>query len=221
MGSYRFRFDVVASNLDFLLGGLGNTLLISSVALVLSLIGGLVIALLGMAPSRLARALAFGFGELVRNTPILVQLLYVYYVVPILTGLKVSSFNAILVGLSVYSSAFIAEVYRAGIAAVPRGHREAAQVLGLGPVQTFRRIVLPQAVRIVLPPLASNFVILIKYSSLASIISVGEITRRAIELQSSTFRPLEIFSFVAVVYFCICFPLSVGIRLWERRLATL
>jgi len=100
------------------------------------------------------------------------------------------------------------------------GHpSEAAQVLGLTPFQSFRRIVLPQAIRFTLPPLASNFVQLIKFSSLGAVISVTEITRRGMELSSSTFRPLEIFSFIAVVYFFICWPLSMAIRFWEHRLA--
>jgi His/Glu/Gln/Arg/opine family amino acid ABC transporter permease subunit len=165
------------------------------------------------------RALATGFGEIIRNTPILVQLLWVYYVLPIALGIRLDAFSACIIGLSVYSSAFIAEVFRAGIQAVPAGHREAAQVLGLSPLQAFTRIVAPQAIRTVLPPLAANFVQLIKYSSLAAVISVGEVTRRGMELSSSTFRPLEIFSFIAVIYFIICWPLSQGVRLWERRLA--
>jgi polar amino acid transport system permease protein len=102
---------------------------------------------------------------------------------------------------------------------VPRGHREAAQVLGLTPAQSFSRIVLPQAIRLTLPLLASNFVQLIMYSSLGDVISVSEITRRGMELSSSTFRTLEIFTFIALVYFCICWPLAMAIRLRERRLA--
>ena len=127
--------------------------------------------------------------------------------------------TALIIGLSVYQASFISEVYRAGIQAVPKGHREAAQVLGLTSVQSFRRIVLPQAIRMTLPPLASNFVQLIKFSSLGAVISVSEITRRGMELSSSTFRPLEIFTFIAVVYFFICWPLAMAIRTWERRLA--
>ena len=96
----------------------------------------------------------------------------------------------------------------------------AAQVLGLTPVQSFRRIVLPQAIRMTLPPLASNFVQLIKFSSLGAVISVSEITRRGMELSATNFRPLETFTFIAVVYFFICWPLAMGIRVWERRLAS-
>ena len=99
-----------------------------------------------------------------------------------------------------------------------KGHREAAQVLGLSPLQSFRRIVLPQAVRMTLPPLASNFVQLIKFSSLGAVISVSEITRRGMELSATNFRPLETFTFIAVVYFFICWPLAMAIRWWERRL---
>jgi polar amino acid transport system permease protein len=99
------------------------------------------------------------------------------------------------------------------------GQRLASLVLGLTPVLSFMRIVLPQAIRMTLPPLASNFVQLIKFSSLGAVISVSEITRRGMELSSSTFRPLEIFSFIAVVYFFICWPLAMAIRIWEGRLA--
>jgi polar amino acid transport system permease protein len=218
MFGYTFRWDVIPGNIEFLMSGLQLTLLISGVTLVLAMLGGLVIALLDMSRHWPLRIVAVSFGEVIRNTPILVQLLWVYYVLPIVFGLDISALAAIIIGLSVYSSAFIAEVYRAGIQAVPVGHREAAQVLGMTPLQSFYRIVLPQAVRMTLPPLAANFVQLIKYSSLGAVISVSEITRRGMELSSSIFRPLEIFTFVAVVYFFICWPLAMGIRYWERRL---
>jgi His/Glu/Gln/Arg/opine family amino acid ABC transporter permease subunit len=219
MPSYQFRWDIIPGNLDFLLSGLQMTLLISALTLVLALVGGLMLALLDLSRFAALRAIGLTIGEIVRNTPILVQLLWVYYVLPIVFGVGISSLSAIVIGLSVYMAAFISEVYRAGIQAVPVGHREAAQVLGLTASQSFRRIVLPQAVRLTLPPLASNFVQLIKFSSLGAVISVSEITRRGMELSSSTFRPLEIFSFIALVYFFICWPLAMAIRLWERRLA--
>ncbi len=219
MSSYRFRWDVIPNNLDFLMSGLQLTLLISAVTLVLAMLGGLVIAMLDMSRWRLVRIVGITFGEIIRNTPILVQLLWVYYVLPIVFDIGIGSFAALVIGLSVYQSAFISEVYRSGIQAVPQGHREAAQVLGLTQVQTLRRIVLPQAIRMTLPPLASNFVQLIKFSSLGAVISVSEITRRGMELSSSAFRPLEIFTFIAVVYFFICWPLAMAIRFWERRVA--
>ena len=219
MPGYTFRWDVVFSNLPFLLSGLGNTLLISAITLVTSVLLGMAVALADMSRFWPLRLIGQVWGDVIRNTPILVQLLWTYYVLPIVFNIDISAFAACVIGLSVYSSAFIAEVYRAGIQSVPKGHREAAQVLGLSPFDSFVRIIMPQALRTILPPLASNFVQLIKYSSLASVISVNEITRRATELSSTTFRPLEIFSFVAFVYLVICWPLAQGIRFWERRLA--
>jgi polar amino acid transport system permease protein len=219
MQTYQFRWDVIPNNIDFLMSGLQMTLIISATTLVFAMIGGLLLALVDMSRYLAVRAIGLAIGEVIRNTPILVQLLWVYYVLPIVFNIRISSFAAILIGLSVYMAAFMSEVYRSGIQAVPKGHREAAQVLGLTPFQSFRRIVLPQAIRFTLPPLASNFVQLIKFSSLGAVISVTEITRRGMELSSSTFRPLEIFSFIAVVYFFICWPLSMTIRIWEHRIA--
>lgn len=219
MTNYQFRWDVIPQNIDFLMVGLQNTLIISALTLGLAMAGGLIIAMLDMSKFWPARAIGVSFGELIRNTPILVQLLWVYYVLPMVGGINLTAFTAVVIGLSIYSSAFIAEAYRAGIQAVPVGHREAAQVLGLSQVQTFTRIVLPQAIRMTLPPLAANFVQLIKYSSLGAVISVSEITRRGMELSASIFRPLEVFTFIAIVYFAICWPLAMGIRFWERRLS--
>ena len=219
MVTYSFRWDVIWNNLDFLMSGLQMTLFISAISLVFALVGGLILALFDLSKFALLRGFSLALGEIIRNTPILVQLLWVYYVLPIVFSIRVSALAGIVIGLSLYMAAFISEVYRAGIQAVPKGHREAAQVLGLTPAQSFMRIVLPQAIRMTLPPLASNFVQLIKFSSLGAVISVSEITRRGMELSSSTFRPLEIFTFIAVVYFFICWPLAMAIRIWESRLA--
>ena len=219
MVTYSFRWDVIWNNLDFLMSGLQMTLFISAISLVFALVGGLILALFDLSKFAVLRGFSLALGEIIRNTPILVQLLWVYYVLPIVFSIRVSALAGIVIGLSLYMAAFISEVYRAGIQAVPKGHREAAQVLGLTPAQSFMRIVLPQAIRMTLPPLASNFVQLIKFSSLGAVISVSEITRRGMELSSSTFRPLEIFTFIAVVYFFICWPLAMAIRIWESRLA--
>lgn len=219
MQSYTFRWDVIPANFGFLASGIQMTLFLSVVTLVVATVLGMVIAVMQMSRFRLARIIALVVGEIVRNTPILVQLLWVYYVLPIVFDIRIDALTAAIIGLSVYSAVFISEAFRAGIATVPVGHREAAEVLGLTPLQSFTRIVLPQAIRSVLPPLAANFVQLIKYSSLASVVSVNEVTRRGMELSSSTFRPLEIFTFIAVIYFVICWPLTQSIRYWESRLA--
>jgi polar amino acid transport system permease protein len=217
--NYQFRWDVIPGNLDFLLSGLTQTLIICACTLMLSIFGGLGIALMDMSRHRELRWIGLSFGEIIRNTPILVQILWVYYVLPMVFSISIEALPAAIIALTVYSSAFLSEAYRAGIQAVPAGQRESAHVLGMSPWHTFNRIVLPQAVRLTLPAIASNFVQLIKYSSLAAVISVSEITRRGMELSATAFRPLEIFTFIAVVYFAICWPLSMSIRLWERRLA--
>ena len=217
-GDYRFRFDVVWSNLGYLLEGLGLTLLISLLALLASIVVGLIVALGRRSGTRWISFPAATYCELFRDTPVLVQLFWVYYVLPILIGVRLSAFAAVVIGLSLNSGAFLAEIFRAGIQAVPHGQLDAARVLGMSRALTMRRIVLPQAVRIVLPPMANDFVALIKYSSLASTFAVGEITRKATELSSFTFRPIEIFSFIALVYFFICWPLSISIRYLEKRL---
>src|SRR6185503_19204282 len=137
MFKYQFRWDTVWGSFDFLMSGLQMTLVISALTLVLAMVAGLLIALLDMSRFPPARWLGVSFGEVIRNTPILVQLLWVYYVLPIVFGVRIESLTALIVGLSLYQGAFISEVYRAGIQAVPKGHREAAQVLGLTPVQAF------------------------------------------------------------------------------------
>jgi His/Glu/Gln/Arg/opine family amino acid ABC transporter permease subunit len=218
MFKYQFRWDTVLGSFDFLMSGLQMTLIISAMTLVLAMLLGLVIALMDMSRFPPLRWVGISIGEVIRNTPILVQLLWVYYVLPIVFSVRIESLTALVIGLSLYQAAFISEVYRSGIQGVPTGHREAAQVLGLTPVQSFFRIVLPQAVRMTLPPLASNFVQLIKFSSLGAVISVSEITRRGMELSATNFRPLETFTFIAVVYFVICWPLAMAIRWWERHL---
>ena len=218
MFKYQFRWDTVFGSFDFLMSGLQMTLIISAVTLVLAMVLGLIIALMDMSRFAPLRWIGISIGEVIRNTPILVQLLWAYYVLPIVFSVRIESFTALVVGLSLYQAAFISEVYRSGIQGVPKGHREAAQVLGLTPIQSFFRIVMPQAIRMTLPPLASNFVQLIKFSSLGAVISVSEITRRGMELSASNFRPLETFTFIAVVYFLICWPLAMAIRWWERHL---
>jgi len=213
----KFRWDVVWNNIGVLLSGLELTLVTSAVTPAIASVLGLVIAVMRMPASRVLRWLAVAIGDVIRNTPILVQLLWVYHVLPIVFDVEISAISACIIGLSVHAAAFIAEAYRAGIQAVPRGHGNSAQVLGLTGVQTVTGIVLPQAIRLALPPLCANFVLLIKHSSLGAVVSVSEITRKGTERSASTFHPLEIVCISAVFHFLICWPLTLSIRAWERR----
>jgi polar amino acid transport system permease protein len=216
--TYQFRFDVVWNNMPFLFEGLWLTLTISFLALAISMVLGLLVSVVRLSKNRGVSFIAATYVEIFRDTPVLVQLFWIYYVLPILLDIQISAFGAALIGLTLHSAAFLGEVYRAGIQAVPSDQVEAAKVLGLKPVQTFVRIVMPQAFRTILPPLVNNFVDLIKLSSLASVFAVGEVTRKATELSAATFRPLEIFTFIALIYFFICWPLSLAMRHMERRL---
>jgi polar amino acid transport system permease protein len=212
-----FRFDVAWDNFGFIASGISMTLLLSAVALVLSVVLGAGVAVLRMSSWKPVSLGAAFYIEVLRDTPVLVQLFWVYYVLPAVLDIRLSAFTAALICLTLHSSAYLGEIYRAGIEAVPRGQVEAARVVGLDPVQTFFRIVMPQALQTVLPPMVNNFIDLVKMSSLASVLAVGEITRKATELSASTFRPTEIFTLVAVLYFVICWPLSMAFRALERR----
>lgn len=134
MFKYQFRWDTVFGSFDFLMSGLQMTLIISAMTLVLAMVLGLIIAVMDMSRFAPLRWIGISIGEVIRNTPILVQLLWVYYVLPIVFSVRIESLTALVIGLSLYQAAFISEVYRSGIQGVPKGHREAAQVLGLTPI---------------------------------------------------------------------------------------
>jgi ABC-type amino acid transport system permease subunit len=162
---------------------------------------------------------AAGYIELFRNTPALVQLIWIYYCLPILTGLDLSALVSCTIALMAYGSAYIAEIFRAGIKSIDPGQVEAARSSGLSYLQTMREVVLPQAIRRMIPPLVNESVTLLKFSSLVSILGVADLTYQAQVLSTTTFRPIEIFTFIAVVYFILCSALAWGAQLLERRMA--
>lgn len=221
-------------NLLFLLGGVWMTLSLSAVALLAAVPLGLVVALLALSRSRPLRWLATGYVELLRALPLFVLLLWVYYALPIMVrGLppdgpgaallgwvaELTPFTAAVIALALNAAAFLSEIFRAGIAGVPRGQVEAARALGMGPALTFRRVVLPQALRAMLPPTAGQFIQTVKDSALASAIGLAELTRRATELQTQTYRPLELYTLLALEYLVLLLLLSQAARWLERRLA--
>ncbi|MED1793474.1 amino acid ABC transporter permease [Brevibacillus nitrificans] len=212
MGS---AWDVIPQNIGLLMDGLWLTLQLSACALVVSIPIGILLGLLRISRNRVLSFLAVSYVEFVRGVPLLVLLFWIYFVLG--KWLKLGPFLSGVMGLGLFSAAFIAEIVRAGIQAVPRGQMEAARSSGMSYVQAMRFIVLPQAMRKVLPPMASQFITLIKDSSLVSVISVVDLTLVAKNLVSTSFRSLEVWSFVAIMYFCITFFLSQVIRAFERR----
>lgn len=212
--------DKGASNLSFLLAGIGLTLWLSLTAIVVSVILGVLLALAALSSSRPLRMVSRAYVEVFRAIPLLVLLLWVYYGLPMITGLQFGAFAAGVISLALSDAAFESEIFRAGIQSVARGQREAAQTLGLGRRDTFRFIIFPQAIRTILPALGNQFVYVLKMSSLVSVIGLQELTRRANELNVSEYRPLEIYTALVVEYLLLILLTSWGVRRLERRLAS-
>jgi polar amino acid transport system permease protein len=217
--SYSFRFDVVWSNWAFLLSGIQATLLVTAAALVVGLAVGLMVALGRMSRRRWLSGPATAYIEVFRNTPALVQLIWVYYCLPILTGINMSAAASCTIALAVNGAAYIAEIIRGGIQSVDRGQVEAARTLGMSYGQTMRKVVLPQAFRRMIPPFVNEAVSLLKFSSLVSVLGVADLTYQAQVLSTTTFRPIEIFTVIAGVYFALCTAMSYFARRLEIRLA--
>ncbi len=208
------------TNIQFLLGGLKDTIVLSLVSIALAMVLGFLIALPGIASNRTAQAINVTYVELVRAVPLLVLILWVYYGLPQVAGMSIGIFLASVLALGISDSAFQAEIFRAGIQSIQRGQIEAADALGLKYSQKMRLIILPQAIKVILPPLGNQFVYMLKMSSLASVIGMQELTRRANELVVTEYRPLEIYTFLILEYLVLILIVSAGVRWLERKMQT-
>jgi polar amino acid transport system permease protein len=188
--------------------------------MLLGLLLGLAVAMGRLSRWRPIRAAAFAYTEVFRTTPLLVQIVWVFYVLPIVTGITLSAFFSGLVALGFNVGAFMAEIYRAGILSVSPGQSAAGLALGMTRGQVMRRVVLPQAVTRVIPPMATTWVALFKDTSVLSAIGVVELMFRAREIATDTFRPLEIFTVVSVIYFLLTYPQSIAVNALYRRFRT-
>ena len=207
-----------ATNLKFLLSGLYYTILLSVTAIAISIVVGLVIALPGLARNPYMRSINRVYVELVRAVPILVLILWVYYGMPQLAGLSISVFWAGVIALALSDSAFEAEIFRAGIQSVAKGQYEAAHSISLNYTDTMRFVILPQAIRRVLPALGNQLVYMLKMSSLVSVIGMQELTRKANELVVTEYRPLEVYTILVLEYLVLILVVSAGVRWLERRM---
>lgn len=208
------------NNLQFLLSGLVNTVLLSLTAICLSIFTGLLIALPGLSRHRPLRGVNFCYVELVRAVPILVLILWVYYGLPQIADISISVFWAGVIALALSDSAFEAEIFRAGIQSINRGQYEAAQSISLNYRDTMRFVILPQAIKRILPALGNQLVYMLKMSSLVSVIGMQELTRKANELVVTEYRPLEIYTILVLEYLALILLVSAGVRWLERRLQT-
>ncbi len=216
--AYRWNFAPVFDNLDVLLVGALGTLRLFAICVVLGMGLGLFVGLARYARSRWLNLPATAFVEFFRNTPVLVQILWFYYALPILMPFDIGPLTAAALGISLNSSAFSAEIYRGGIQSIERGQWEGARALGMTPAQVMRRVVLPQALRRMLPALTNRGIEVFKMTTLASAVAYVELLQQGKLLASLNFNPIETYTVIAVVFFICLLPLVQATYALERRL---
>ena len=212
---YYFNYSVMKDALPFLLKGAVLTIKFSVIAEFFGVIFGLILAIMKTSKIKVFKYPSIAYIEFFRGTPLLMQIMFSYYALPYI-GINLSGFFAGLLALSLNSAAYIAEIFRAGIESIERGQIEASRSLGMNFFQTMRYIVLPQAFRRVTPPLTNDFIILLKDSSLLSVIAVVELLRAAKEIATWKVNP-SAYTAAAFIYLLITLPLSQMVHYLERR----
>ncbi|MDP9138012.1 MAG: amino acid ABC transporter permease [Pseudomonadota bacterium] len=208
----------LADIVPFLLLAARWTVLLSAIAFLGGTIGALILLLLRHARPPLGARFVHLYVELLQGTPLLLQLFLVFFGLPLL-GIEVSPLLAAGVALTLYASAFLAEIWRGCVEAIPRGQWDASGSLGLGFFAQLRYVILPQALIIAVPPTVGFLVQLVKSTALASIVGFNELTRAGQIVANATFQPFPIYALVALLYFAMCYPLTLSARMLERRLA--
>ena len=206
------------TNLSFLISGITTTIYISTISIVIAMVVGLLVAIPAITKNKYLSYTNVFYVEVVRSVPLLVLILWVYYGLPILTGFSFSPFVSGIIALSISESAFMAEIFRGGINAIKKTQWEAATSLGLNFSKKLKFVILPQAFKVILPALGNQFVYVLKMSSLVSIIGISDLTRKANELVVSTYRPLEIYTFLILEYLILILIVSYFVRRLEKKL---
>lgn len=206
-------FGFLLEYYKFFITGTWNTLMLSGLTVVFGLVGGVVLSIMKISPYKVTQKLAGAYISFIRGTPLLVQLYLVYY------GLKdIPMFLAGVVAMSINSSAYIAEIIRAGIAAVDKGQFEATKSLGMTTGMAYKKVILPQAFKNILPALGNEFIILIKESAIVSVIGLHDLMYNVDTIRGITYKPFEPLIVAAVIYFVLTALLSKGVDSIERRL---
>ncbi len=205
-------------NLKFLMSGIPWTILLTVCCVVISNVVGFLVSMMGLSGSKGLLVIYRVYVEVFRSIPPLVSIFWVYYGLPILIDVGLEPFPAGMIALSLYGSAFMAEIFRGGVQSVAKGQFEASDALGLGYFDTMRYVIFPQAIRRSLPAMGNQLVITLKMTSLVSVIGVSEILRRGNELAVTEYRPLEIYTFVALQYLVLVWIVSTGMRRLEKRM---
>jgi polar amino acid transport system permease protein len=212
---YVFHFGDIWAARDELISGTLLTLRLSALSMIFSLIVAVAGAFARTSGPAWLRAIVAAYVELIRNTPFLVQIFLIFFGLPTL-GLRLDANTGALIALVLNGSAYTIEIVRAGIESISHGQTEAAHALGLNRFRTFRLIVLPQALRVVVPPLGSQFILLMLNSSICSVISADELTAATQDIQARTFRPFEAFIVATGIYFCLSMLFSTAFATIER-----
>jgi polar amino acid transport system permease protein len=215
-----FDWGAIPGMTPTLLRGLRLTVIATFVIMAIAMVVALPIALARMSRLWLVRSPATIYVQVLRGTPVLLQLFYLYYVLPF-AGIRLQAWPAGILGMSAAYSAYLSEIYRAGIEAVDRGQTEAALSLGMSRTQVLRLVVLPQAFRVVIPPIANTFIGLFKDTSLLSILTIRELMFQGQLLAATNFLHITIFTVIAVLYLAVCWPSALLIERLERRMKTL
>ena len=213
------------TNIQFLIGGFNSTIQLSILAALLSITIGLFIALPGMSKNKFLISINRVYVEFIRAIPLLPMLFWVFYGLPVIfkslgLDINIDAFWGAVITLAISDSAFTAEIYRAGIQSIAKGQTEAAKTIGLNYFQTMRYVILPQALRRILPPLANQFIYIVKMSAFASVIGMQELTRRANEIVVTEYRPLEIYTLLIFEYLVLVLIISFGVRYLERKMGS-
>jgi polar amino acid transport system permease protein len=195
------------------------TLSYTGATIFLGLVIGLAVGLGRLSRSRLLNIPLIAFIELFRCTPLLVQLVWFYYALPVLLGIQIPATVAAVMTLSCYTGAFYAEIFRGGIVSIEQGQWDAARALGLRRWAVMRRVILPQAVRRMIPPFVNQSITQLKNTSLVSTIAVPDLLYNGTLVTADTYRPLEVYTVVALIYFALLFPSTLLAQAYERRLA--
>ncbi|MEQ8481110.1 MAG: amino acid ABC transporter permease [Hoeflea sp.] len=217
--TYNWNFHDVFVNWWALAIGVAGTLKLFAVCIVLGMSVGLFVALGRRSANKPVRWLSTAFVEFFRNTPVLVQILWFYYALPILAPVEISPFMAAILGISLNSAAYSAEIYRGGIQSIDRGQWEAAKAIGMSFVQSLLRIILPQAIRRILPALTNRGVEIFKMSTLASVVAYVELLQQGKLVASLNFNPLEVYTVIAGIFLVVLYPIVRLTYVLERHLA--
>ncbi|KIC09603.1 hypothetical protein RA19_14885 [Leisingera sp. ANG-M1] len=212
-----FDWGILADNIDILAQGAMNTALVLVLSLLIgSVIGGVVCAG-NLQTNRALRLPARIYAHIFRTVPEMALIFWVYLAMPLVLGIRMSAFTSGTIAISLVAGAFLGEIFRAGIVALPKGQNEAAQALGLGLIARWYKVLLPQALKLVLPTIVNFVTELMKMTSLLAAISVGELAYQANVLGGQTFKYNEFFTSVAIAYFCMIFPVTLLARRLERK----